>query len=392
MENNMIICDFCGKEHPAEEMNIIDGKTLCNNCIEYNTITCDCCGCVTLDNNAFIYGGDSYCEDCFTDNFTHCENCGELVPNDDTYETAQGDIICRDCRYDNYFRCENCGELFPIDDACYDHHDDAYCYSCYEDLEPDAIHNYSYKPDPIFYGGNRYKPVLFMGVELEVDLGGESGHNAQQLLDLMNGYNEHIYCKHDGSLDEGFEIVSHPATLEYHRNSMAWSDLMRQAIDMGYRSHDTSSCGLHIHVSRDGMGNTYEEQENNTAKVVYFVEKHWNELVVFTRRKSYNLEHWASRYGIEPTIADTYKKAKGDYNRYRAVNLQNDNTIEFRIFRGTLKYSTFIATLQLVNEICDFCKTLSLDSIEDTTWLDFVGGIAESYTELHSYLVERGLK
>ena len=35
------------------------------------------------------------------------------------------------------------------------------------------------------------------------------------------------------------------------------------------------------------------------------------------------------------------------------MNLTNDDTIEFRMFRGTLKFNTLIATLQLVDRVCD---------------------------------------
>ena len=39
--------------------------------------------------------------------------------------------------------------------------------------------------------------------------------------------------------------------------------------------------------------------------------------------------------------------AKKGYHggRYTCVNLQSRDTIEFRMFRGTLKYNTLIATL-----------------------------------------------
>jgi len=35
------------------------------------------------------------------------------------------------------------------------------------------------------------------------------------------------------------------------------------------------------------------------------------------------------------------------------VNITNADTIEFRIFRGTLKYNTLIATLQMVAVECE---------------------------------------
>lgn len=36
---------------------------------------------------------------------------------------------------------------------------------------------------------------------------------------------------------------------------------MSKTIEMGYRSHNTSTCGFHIHVNRDAFGDTYEQQE-----------------------------------------------------------------------------------------------------------------------------------
>ena len=67
------------------------------------------------------------------------------------------------------------------------------------------------------------------------------------------------------------------------------------------------------------------------------------------------MNRWASRYGISTTAKDTYKNAKDKrMGRYVAVNLENYSTIEFRIFKGTLCYKNFIATLQLIYEICRF--------------------------------------
>lgn len=129
---------------------------------------------------------------------------------------------------------------------------------------------------------------------------------------------------------------------------------METAINLGYRSHQTSTCGLHVHVSRNGLGEKYEEQEDVISRIVYFIEVHWNELLKFSRRTEANINRWAGRYGLSENTKVTYDKAKKNncLGRYVCLNLYNANTIEFRIFRGTLKYETFIATLELVHEIC----------------------------------------
>ena len=75
--------------------------------------------------------------------------------------------------------------------------------------------------------------------------------------------------------------------------------------------------------------------------------------------------------------------------RYTCVNLTNPSTIEFRIFRGTLKYNTLIATLQLVNRICDMALCLSDDELKSVSWTTFVSGCQNP--ELVQYLKERRL-
>ena len=68
------------------------------------------------------------------------------------------------------------------------------------------------------------------------------------------------------------------------------------------------------------------------------------------------------------------------------------NTIEFRIFRGTLKYNTIIATLQLVDEICKVASSMSEKELSAISWSSFVAGIDEGKCpELIQYLKERRL-
>ena len=165
---------------------------------------------------------------------------------------------------------------------------------------------------------------------------------------------------------------------------------MQKAVSLGYRSHQTSTCGLHVHVNRNSLGNSREEQDEVISRILYFVEHHWNELLKFSRRSEYSMNRWAARYGYEHTPKAIMDKAKkGNNGRYAAVNLCNYQTIEFRLFRGTLKYNTFIAAIELVNRICDTAIYNTDESLARTSWSDFVSGITE--TELIRYLKERRL-
>ena len=76
---------------------------------------------------------------------------------------------------------------------------------------------------------------------------------------------------------------------------------MRKAINLGYRSHQTSTCGLHIHVNRESLAESREEQDEIISRILYFVEHHWNEIYKFSRRSEYSINRWAARYGYEHT-------------------------------------------------------------------------------------------
>ncbi|MBQ8301133.1 MAG: zinc-binding protein [Clostridia bacterium] len=346
-------CSFCDCELHASEPHTFDGKVMCYSCFESRTVVCRICG-RTLWREDAVDG--NLCERCYEQNYTTCSECGVEMFYEDAFYV----------------------------DGDYDH-DDPLCSECYHGREDNRIiHDYYYKPEPIFFGNAR----RYYGIELEIDEGGECEGCANKILSIANSNGEHLYAKHDGSLNDGFELVSHPMTFKYHKNEMPWQDIMNKSIELGYLSHQARTCGLHVHINRRGLGATYEQQEETIAKIVFFYEKFWSEILRFSRRTEAQANRWARRYGgglINPK--ETLKHAKGScLGRYVAVNLENANTVEMRIFRGTLKYSTFIATLQMVDEICDVAVSLSDEELQNLGWLDFVQRITSDKQELIDYL------
>ena len=95
------------------------------------------------------------------------------------------------------------------------------------------------------------------------------------------------------------------------------------------------------------------------------------------------------RYKEQPQEILDHAKKGGGGGRYSSVNLLNEDTIEFRIFRGTLKYNTLIATLQLVERICSVATVMSDDQLKNMPWTTFAAGCTSP--ELVQYLKERRL-
>jgi hypothetical protein len=88
------------------------------------------------------------------------------------------------------------------------------------------------------------------------------------------------------------------------------------------------------------------------------------------------------------------KKAGKSANRYRVLNFTNPSTVEFRLFKGTLKYETLLATLELVHAIIMFIKKINavqiLNMKDFSVFTEFVKTNKKQYNNLIDYLNKKG--
>lgn len=209
--------------------------------------------------------------------------------------------------------------------------------------------------------------------------------------------------KHDGSLRNGLEIASQPASLAYHMRDYNWANILK-ILSTYSESHDAGTCGLHVHVSRKSLGHTDEARDLVIAKLLYLIEKWFTPdgaLGKFSRRDM-NCDddtYWCKTNKIGIKSSDKRKdfdrkykeyKSTDEYSdRYHALNLTNHSTIEFRMFRGTHNPETFAATLQLVEAMVRFCKTHTTTEVQTCRFGDIVATC--KYAELASYCTRRGI-
>lgn len=390
MSTEPIYCYECKKElHDHDTIyDIGEEKQICEDCRDRYYIHCDDCNDLVHNNDIVLvdYNNRFVCEDCLDRYYTRCDDCGSIVHNEDSVSTSSL-TLCNDCYDDHYFTCPGCNEIYHIDEREY-LNDNYYCPDC-ADNHRGCILSYSSKPTPIFFGGAN----AGYGLELEIDEGSCREEAARAIERAGRG---HIYIKEDGSLSyRGMEIVTHPATLSYHVNNFPWSDICDAALSYGYRSHDTDTCGLHIHASRSLFGNTPLEQDLTIAKIILLIDRWYDtHILQFSRRDYRKIRDWASKPNadIRPEDDDfeaVHKSKKSADSRYKAVNLCNRNTVEFRFFRGTLKRDTIIASIQWTDTIIRYCRDTQLRDLFDANW-DTIFGNTE-HLELTNYLKQRNL-
>ena len=236
-----------------------------------------------------------------------------------------------------------------------------------------------------------------MGYELEVGTDC-SRHSRRWLSDRVDEImGDLATCEEDGSLGSvnGFEIITQPATLAAHLSPEFHLDELLAKLDSeGAMSHDTSCCGLHVHYNRGALGHTEQARDMVCAKLLVLMDRFENELKLIARR-DYTQNGYCLKFrnfsatGENSTqkLLEKYQPCKDSRDRYHALNLTNRNTIEFRIFRGTLKPLALKATLELVDTMVNYCKTHTTPQIQTCTWLDIIS--ACKYPELAQYWCER---
>ena len=140
--------------------------------------------------------------------------------------------------------------------------------------------------------------------------------------------------------------------------------------EYGATSHDTTTCGLHIHFTRSFFN---EEAEN---KIITIFERFQNELIRFSRRKYSEIMHWTkfNATDLKNIDVENVKKIKPAYlsGRYNCINLTNRKTIECRLFRGTLKYETFIACFELLDNIIAYVLNEPTENINKCKFIDIL--------------------
>lgn len=315
-----------------------------------------------------------------------CHGCNEWFERNDLQYDEYGYPLCLDCSEDRFI-CERCGHWRDRDSEYYD---DCVCIHC---ARASTIHEYHYTP-PLLFHPDAQRHSLFLGVELETDGFSSSDRTvAGKALQELNEDEALFWMTDDGSLSCGIEIISQPCTLEYHLTKFPWAEVCKMVENLGGKSHNTDTCGLHIHLSRSFFGQTREQEDATTKRLCYLIEQFWTTWVKFARRESNDN---AARYArdFKGMRTATFRGMKEDWytngERYRAVNFCRDNTIELRIFKGTLLVPTLFATLELADFLARYSVSQPDDVVYNISWSKLVRAMTRKrYPHLVPYLAAR---
>lgn len=217
------------------------------------------------------------------------------------------------------------------------------------------VYNYSYSPTPNFFGVG----PLFMGVELEVLASKEAALKIRGLDPSRS------YLKSDSSIaGEGFEIVTHPLSLD--EQTAYWKSVIRH---VGSELSHNSSCGMHVHVSRAPL------TQLQIGKILVFLNNpandSWIDLVAGRSSNRYCQRK-------KKSIEDVGNQS----SRYEALNLMNNETIEFRLFASSNKLEEILFRIEFCHAVVTWSEEAGLDQLEFSFFMEWL----YSHTSTDSYL------
>lgn len=355
------VCNICGAVIPLDTTRMVDGEILCEDCLGRNTFECEDCGTLHLIDNANIVidptgGGHDVCNECRND-YWYCEHCGNYYYT----ENYNPELMC----------CNGCRESVDVDDRVY--------------RDERILNNYGYKPKPKFIKDGKESTKRFFGMEIELGDRNPSYH-IEKFYSTVNNNGRSAYLKSDSSIrGGGYECVTHPMTSRKLHN---WLDnSLAPAIASVSSSLSTAGCGVHIHVSRDSIG-TLTLFKVTTMLNLLRGKANYKFIQFLTGREREQLNHWCKvTTQLQLNLLRRIKNKDTLGDRYLAVNHNNSQTIEFRLFNGTTSVDTLHRYLDILESLLDYCVNTALQDVSLGGWLEYVIANKGAYPYFKNHII-----
>lgn len=322
-------------------------RFFCNDCHD----TCVRCG--DHGHNFDFVDNDYFCSDCFNDNYFYCGNCNEIESSGDgNWIEFRDETWCDACTH-NLFYCEHC-ETYESEPCDANFNGDDVERWNRQDYE--GIYSYNFKPDrPNFFLGSADSDnqKLTFGFELEVE--SEGARFSDGLKIIRESLGDFVYMKGDGSLNCGYEIVTYPFSFNYYQEAIDFG-FLKQLQELGYRSWTPETCGFHIHIARAGFESAGHIWK--FANLILQNPRAWQKLAGRAGTR------WASYSNSDNPVMKVLK-GETEPMRYVAVNMTNPDTIEVRIFRGSLNETRIRSAIESIYCAMEYTRNLSVHQINN---------------------------
>ena len=405
LPNNESLCENCFQIVDKEKIEIFAGQGICHRCVKYLLTSCYSCGCkIIRDQKKYSpltshqtfkilkFQGEPYCWKCWQKKLIKCHACARIFEKEsEDFEEGHtwGDRwYCQECTDAHFIECASCSGFNPRDlsiriGMAY------YCRTCSE--KERVIKKYDFVPEQFKLNKCKEDNDLYLGVELEIETKTKEAEYEACATHLLGELKRikttpYFYLKHDGTV-KGFELVSHPATLRYMHLNYKWNEILTFCKKLGWTSYKSGNCGLHVHLNRA----FFNEYERKALRLFFSTNSFF--LSKFSKREGNNVKY-CHYEDLSMKMSDYLSQSLAQETKYYALRTHpaGKDTIEFRIFRGTLDYDRFLATLQFCDALAHFIKATNIITCSSKkSWIEFIKWTKQTcrYNHLVRYLQDK---
>ena len=289
----------------------------------------------------------------------YCEDCGDTIQSDELTAVHNADsYVCEDCLH-NYEYVDSAGTYLHAESDEYAEYME---YGDGEDCDNsdfEGVYRWDYPTEErlckqkLKQEPQITKTTLVSGLEIEMEAREDCPYDfPQQITDLFN--EEYCMFKGDGSLNRGFEMVTAPCTLEYHREALSklfnWHNWKDDDGNTHVKAWNTDTCGLHINLNRKSFS------QAEIGKILVFINDEMNTKFI-NKVSGRSSEGYAKR---SPKKISDGKFINFVDEKYVAVNLTHTTHIELRIFRGNVTRNGILRCLEFSYALAHYVKRCSI--------------------------------
>jgi hypothetical protein len=259
------------------------------------------------------------------------------------------------------------------------------CFDCTSrPVQWEKQHNYSFKPEPIFYHNINKQDVLYSfqtmknkrglktklwtGHEVEQQFP-ESSHRELLIGRMKEQLGDLIYCKSDGSIGTGTECVTHPFSWEYFKRK-DWAGILNPHIIDWRKS--SNSVGHHVHMNIQAFGRLH------MYKFLKFHHTHlkWVEFISQRPLVNYCLPTGGS-------MQKALNRRGGD--KYEFINVTS-GTIEWRAFASPITIEEFLKNCEYIFASYEWSKSAYEKEMSSESLEEYILQHTKHYPNLIAYI------
>lgn len=324
----------------------------------------------------------------FWSDLEHYDGNGSCYAREHGYQYSYDLSFCVEKSFNYLLQCRDGVEYFTL--SIYDA-------NTHKVVEHKFIHN-AYKQNVIYksihgyHSGRTYNAPINsdcdykIGVELEVEC------NTSDIKQKLHAkfQSNWLLMERDGSLSDarGIEFITIPMCPKHIKSKNTWCDFI-EFMSSRAKSWNTTTCGLHVHIGREILGKTAEEQSETIGKLLYlyhhYLKDHPTNIKIYGRSRAYEdhdgkvaegnaVKVLGSEALKVKSIKENLKQkltAQSNTTRYFDINLRNAATIEFRKGKGSLNSDRICSVIEYSELLCLYARKAKWEKISDVDFFEF---------------------